>query len=633
MAMPIYTAIYTRLEVHDIDQEIKECAITTMGKLFAHFGDALLPQLPVVLDLLKKRMENDVTRTPTLRSLDMMARSPLHLDMSPVLLQSTQELAQFLRQQSRVLKQQTLVTLESLVSSPSARLNDDVCKMLLAEACVLVNDSDLHLAQLALKLTQRIFSKHPRSSAAILQHMYRPAIELSGSSLLQGQSLKTLVSFLQDIVTVGAPGLTFDDVFESLYRRALTSTTTTTSSSSSGGSTASSSGNSAVGGAGVAPGTVLSGNIPGKQSISNLATCIAGICAVVKPAVRNAVVVKLAQDLAPGDEGRRHLSLLCIGELGQSTDLSSSSTDLKALILTCFDSHAEETKTAAAYALGHLAVGNMITYLPAILETLPGSKHQYLLLASLKEIFLVHADKEMPFEDFMSNVLAVLKLHITADDEGVRNMVAECLGIATYMNPPRLVPLLVQLLESDGNQKAAWTITTAFRFALTRPVTAESAPVFHDVVSRLVSFLHSEDLEVRKAALVLVNTTVYYNCSVLRDLLESNINPQLLETLKFKQERTVDLGPFKHKVDDGLPLRKVALTCIETLLDSCPEKMDLSLFLHTIVEHSLADDQLKLQAHQVCVFFFSSLPLYFHNTISPRSKKKLDRHSDLHSRA
>ena len=34
----LYVAIFPRLDAHDIDQEIKECAITSMGRLVAHLG-------------------------------------------------------------------------------------------------------------------------------------------------------------------------------------------------------------------------------------------------------------------------------------------------------------------------------------------------------------------------------------------------------------------------------------------------------------------------------------------------------------------------------------------------------------------------------------------------------------------
>lgn len=582
MAHPSFYVVLSRLEVHDIDQEIKECAISTMGKLFVHFGDELKEQLPIVLGLLRRRMENDTTRNSTLKSLDMMAHSPLALDLSPVLQQSSVELSHFLRQQSRVLKQQALITLDSLVRSPSAQLSDELCKTILVEAANLVSDSDLHLAHLALTLTQGIISKQPSAAGIVFTHIYRPSIELSQSPLLQGHSLRSLVAFLQDLVILRAPSMTFQDIFSALYHRAVTSSTVQ---------------HNGLGGASSSQSTVCSG----KQSVSNLATCIAGVCMQVDSAVRNTVVAQLASDLAPGDEGRRHLALLCIGELGQSTDLASTSADLKSLILSCFDSSAEETKTAAAYALGHLAVGNIPTYLPAILQSIPTSKHQYLLLASLKEIMLVHADKGIAFTAFLEDVLAALRPYITAEEEGVRNMVAECLGIATFMHPEGMMPLLIKLLDESptGQGLAAWTVTTALRFALTRPVSNNGLPTFQDVMRRFIPVLASTDLEVRKAALLLINTAVYYNSSVLRDSLENEINPQLIDTLKFKQERTVDLGPFKHKVDDGLPLRKVALTCIETMLDFCKEKMDLSRFLHAIVASSMADDSLKMQAHQV----------------------------------
>ena len=61
------------------------------------------------------------------------------------------------------------------------------------------------------------------------------------------------------------------------------------------------------------------------------------------------------------------------------------------------------------------------------------------------------------------------------------------------------------------------------------------------------------NLEVKKQGLLLVNTAVHHNPRTLQAHLASYVNPLLIETLKVKMERTVDLGPFKHKVSE-IPL-------------------------------------------------------------------------------
>lgn len=46
----------------------------------------------------------------------------------------------------------------------------------------------------------------------------------------------------------------------------------------------------------------------------------------------------------------------------------------------------------------------------------------------------------------------------------------------------------------------------------------------------------------------------------------------------------VEMGPFKHTVDDGLDVRKAAFECMYTLLDCCLEGLDVLQFLDHVEE-------------------------------------------------
>lgn len=46
----------------------------------------------------------------------------------------------------------------------------------------------------------------------------------------------------------------------------------------------------------------------------------------------------------------------------------------------------------------------------------------------------------------------------------------------------------------------------------------------------------------------------------------------------------VEMGPFKHTVDDGLDVRKAAFECMYTLLDSCLDCLDIFEFLNHVEE-------------------------------------------------
>lgn len=92
---------------------------------------------------------------------------------------------------------------------------------------------------------------------------------------------------------------------------------------------------------------------------------MAVLCAQTSESARGKTVARLVKDMTAdqepkthSQETKKHLALLVVGELGRQTDLSGIK-NLQGIILGTFEGGKEETKTAAAYSLGHVAVGNM----------------------------------------------------------------------------------------------------------------------------------------------------------------------------------------------------------------------------------------------------------------------------------
>ncbi|CAM9727695.1 unnamed protein product [Chrysoparadoxa australica] len=566
---PLYEAAMPRLSATDIDQEIKECAIDAMGNLVTIMGDDLGNELPTVLSLLMDRLKNEITRMPTLRVMALLSTSPLDLDLSSILPGATNELALFLRQQSRPLKQTTLETLVALVPSIVRLRDTQLLELVLKEAAPLISDADLHLAHLALHLTCKILAATPGCCKMVQNDTLPKAMALSVSPVLHGLALKSLLDLLPLLLltrhsSYSTPsGLGFAELME------MCKSTT-------------------------------EGMQQPKIAIANVAKCMAALCVASNDANRTATLTQLVADMKSKTvpDTKKHLAMLVVGELGRQRDLGKMK-GLKKILLDGFDSGDEETKTAAAYALGHVAVGSMETFLPVILESMNDSKHQYLLLSALKEVITCHAAcTGRDFASYSSQILPQLlcSSHCESSEEGVRNMVAECLGTLCTMQPTEIVPALRNLGTEGDNAWSKWTAATALRYCM-----AARAPVeqLRPHMAAFVTMLENEDLDVRKAGLIMVNATIHHQLSLISDLLPEVIIPNLYATIELKMERVVDLGPFKHKVDDGEPLRKAALSCLDTILETSSPLLDATLLPH--LAHALGDAKpdVQMQSHQL----------------------------------
>ena len=251
-------------------------------------------------------------------------------------------------------------------------------------------------------------------------------------------------------------------------------------------------------------------------------------------------------------------------------------------IIESFNHNNEEVKSAASYALGNISLGNLADYVPFVLKEIENQpKRQYLLLHSLKEIISAQSGSSKGItvlEPYVPAIWKQLFKHCECSEEGTRNVVAECLGKLCLICPDKLLPELRNSLSSQSPLMRT-TVVTAMKFTISdQPQPIDT--LLKNCIGDFLGALQDPDLNVRRVALVAFNSAAHNKPSLIRDLLRS-VLPQLYNETQKRKEliREVEMGPFKHEVDDGLDLRKAAFECMYTLLEKCIDRLDIFEFL------------------------------------------------------
>lgn len=511
----LYNIVLPRVEALDADQDIREYAIHATGRYLATFSDILPPDnFSKLTQLLHRRLENDITRVFALRAVGVMASSPVPCDKGSELGNTFAcEVASYLRQQSRHLRQTALQTLESIVGSPHWTLSATSMSAVLREFGSLLNDNDLNAVTSTLRICRMVLRKchaAPEVASVFSSDIMPLVLSLSVSKLLQGPAMLELVGVFEDVTMVQWPHMGYDHLWSVLIQRV---------DQVEGSSTT--------------------------KSVATLSKCLSAVCLKSTEEQLLTSVRRFVDDVEKKRDTQKQLSLLCIGELGEVVDVTTISPNIGETIMHCFKNGAEDIKAAAAYALGHISVRNMNLLLPMLSQAVANGEYQYLLFSALKETIVVHARNGISLDGFLSSMLPLLMQESVSEDEGVRTLVAECLGIILTTSPNAVLPLLRDAAMNKDLKLRLWTIATALRYSLTHRCAAET---FQSTLEIFLELLGEDDLEVRRASMLMLNAAIYYHSGVVAPYMESHIVPRVLESLLLKAVRTVDLGPFKHKV-------------------------------------------------------------------------------------
>ncbi|GAA5846966.1 hypothetical protein JCM9279_006969 [Rhodotorula babjevae] len=576
----LYAATMTKVAGSDADEDVKARGMSTLGVLLAHSGDSLPPtDLEAALAFLKDRLANEVQRVTAVRTVGLVAASPLASGaaVDAWAAQCTPDVAALLRKVHRPLKLAAFEALGALLSRVGADLSSATADALLTDLAPLLDaqGDDVTLVPHALATLVALLDTGADDVAShVEQHALDRVVALAVSPLLSasaGTATEGLVAFFEAYVR--APGADGAEVVDRL---------------------------------------VAAGGDADVAAVGVVARCVGAVVKVQGKLASK--VVKEQEKVVKSSKASTNaliLALLTLGEVGRAVDLGSHEATFKKIVEQ-FGAQSEDVRRSAAFAAGNIAVGNSSAFLPTILELIQSDdKKRYLALQALKEV-IIHSTSEA-LASTSDTLWTPLFENCEAQEEGTRNVAADCLGQLTVINPAKYLPQLQARLSSSSHHTRA-TVIAALRFTFTNDSTTYDE-LLAPLIVEFFKLMHDSDLGVRRLALSSLNSAAHNKPHLVRSHLDTLL-PELYAQTEIDTSliRMVEMGPFKHKVDDGLDIRKTAYECMHSLLDTCLKDIDLNSYLSRIIA-GLADEE---EVKKLCYVMVSKMAHVAPTTVTQR---------------
>lgn len=571
----LYQVITERISASDTDTEVRQKAVQALGLLIGRTsgpaGEKLLSQADrfVGQEIIAERLRNELTRLACVRAIDTLAvLAQSAKDFKPDFIGTvTLELGAQLRKASRSLRGAALSALRMLSVNQASResMDEKIIGELVQMLVPLLKTEDLHMLSPTLVVLAAFAKDQPKlvASPDVVDGICGVT-----TSNVSGAALDALITCVEAIGEAGAG--------KGLMTALLN--------------------------VGVQGDTDVTGQVIGTLLFSG----------------GNSVGVKLEAFIkelqTQSDESKRCLALSVLGEaalrMGPDSPLKPDS------FIPYFNDSSEKVKLAAAVALGRAGSGNVHVYLPKVIDSLTQGK-QYLLLHSVKEL-LQHSKAEEEIKPYT----AQLWQNIVASGQEEDNKVvgAECIGRLAIIDPAAYLPQL-QTFLSNTNSLIRGMVISALRYVFSDTDASYNQHLQGSITPMLETMLGDTDLDNQRLSLSTFNSALHNKPDLVLPQLPSLL-PYAMQATVPRPEliREVTMGPFKHKVDDGLEMRKSAYETLYALLESpaSRQRIDMSAFYDRIVAGIADEHEIKI----LCCLVLSKL-LVINPTESARRMESL----------
>ncbi|KAF8303097.1 TIP120-domain-containing protein [Clavulina sp. PMI_390] len=575
---PLYAQVLLRLERPDTDAAVREQTETCLTELWLSATDLMRSKSGAEWVALRKSGRTDgsvIVVTKVAKEVDFPAS---WVD------EFVNWTLNVIRKSSRTQRDEALLCLATLISKYNNGLPQSLVSTIISQLTPYLTLQDIShftnsLTVLNTMLRIAPADVYPAAESEVLPIIYKCAV----SQLPAGPLVENIIEFFGTLVTADPP----------IATRLIPGLTTS-----------------------------LEKAPAGTASSVNTSRCIGGIVRS-EISLAAATVKDFGKSIKPGQSTptpRVILSLHVVGEIGRFIDMTLQN-DVFNNAVALFASPSQEVRAAAAFAAGNIAIGNLSAFLPVIVKQISSSDENRLLsLHALKEVVTYCSSAQL--EGVADTLWPPLFENPDNTQESTRNVSAACLGRLTTANPARYLPLLhVRNFSSSSLQLGAathWsysfnqaklrddspsiraTVVASIRYTFADPSQSYDellAPLIVD----FLSLVQDSDLTVRRLSLTALNAAARNKPALIRDQLTVLLPLLYNETVpKPELVKIVEMGPWKHKVDDGLEIRKTAYETMYTILDTSLSSIDLhAFFIHVIRGLSDDSDEIKVLTHMM----------------------------------
>ncbi|KAI5461607.1 armadillo-type protein [Mariannaea sp. PMI_226] len=561
----LYTVILDRASANDADAEVRQRAIHALGVLISRTSGAeganmlTTDKRKDALAVLQERLKNETTRLAAVRAIDNVsafAKSAGQLEKEWIQ-EVALELSSQLRKANRALRGSSIMALKHLVLSNAAKgqLEPATIEGIVSALMPVITNTDTHLLGPTLLILARVVPERP--DIVVTEEMITSICDL----LKSHYASIVLEQLLVLISAIGESG-----AGQTLMQGLLKDVS-------------------------VAGDPVVVGQVIGTLLVTG------GESSGVK---LESFVSELKTSAKTSDDARVSLALAVLGEaamrLGPKSPLSPE------IFLDQFHGEPDKVSLSAAIALGRAGSGNVPEFLPLIIKAMEkGGNTQYLLIQSIKEILQSISTQSTELRNYAPAIWdELLKASDNADNKVV---CAECAGRLVILDPTVFMPRLQTLLR-DQSPGVRGMAVQAVRYTLPESEEAFDALLRNVLIDMLLVMLQDSDMDIRRLAMTTLTAAARNKPDQIHPHL-GELMPFVLKESVIKKEliREVQLGPFRHIVDDGLEVRKSAYETLYALMEIAFSRISNIDFYDRVVAGLKDDNDIR----QLCNLMVTKL--------------------------